>query len=860
MAIHHFDEDHHRLLPRPLEALLVGWMRRLAGIVLLVFCIFLTFVLCSSLASDVGAPSWPPSGHVFWMIVRPVKDVLAQAFGIASPLALICLAVWGAQLALFETIDRFRLRAIFALISLLTIAGGAAALPTANGWLLESGYGGLVGDLSYDLVAGIFAQFRLAASGTLSGLTLFAIGFWAYAYALDIDGHLVKRFAKPLRKRVDVPAASTATVFGSEDGVDSAGALSSKKPTAISAVTVVADDETTGTADRTITGESYGVAAANETGDRVGTDPLSEIGSIAATERDMVSTASSSMDPDDRAGALAATLATYPSIDEQSASANVDVAPSGQVVAIARRFAPSGTTLTNREIEPEAPISSKAHACELDDLTFPAFLSSGARQSRADKSDQEHIRPPPPAQDTFEHSDKHSECPSSRAMGIGASEKSENSDHIKTCALVTPLNEVLDEFCVTGSVVRVSKGPAVTRIDFELSPGINPNRVVTLADDIARVMKNKSVRVSMLNGARKVGFELAHDAPQPVAFRPLLQDKSYRKCTARLPLMLGCSVGGEPIVGDLTLMPNLLITGVSAQSRAKLINALLLSLLYRSSPDDCRMLLVGEVDVSSSGAFGGLAEIPHLLAPPIEGAHNSIVALDWLAREMRERYTKIQELGEQDIASYNNRLRHAKRLGEKLTKSIHIGFDQVTGRAQFAQKSLELERLPYIVVVVNDPEKLAENAGENYASAFGRISSLAEKVGVHLIVSTGQAEHDCVVGALDKLRLTRLCLKVASKADSRAQLGEAGAEHLLDGLDFIVVASGGSCVRGHGPEVRSSDLDAILGPLVTQKRHERAGRLMNALEGAKSSGAESMRGRTSSPTAKRRLDRTGACS
>ena len=361
------------------------------------------------------------------------------------------------------------------------------------------------------------------------------------------------------------------------------------------------------------------------------------------------------------------------------------------------------------------------------------------------------------------------------------------------------LEGVLQDFGVRGEIVKANPGPVVTLYELEPAPGIKSSRVIGLADDIARSMSALSARVAVVPGRNAIGIELPNAHREKVYLRELLSVKDGNESVAKLPLCLGKNIGGESIIVDLARMPHLLIAGTTGSGKSVAINTMILSLVYRLRPDQCRLIMVDPKMLELSVYDG----IPHLLTPVVTDPKKAVVALKWAVREMEERYKKMSKLGVRNIDGYNARLLEAKAKGEELTRTVHTGFDKETGKAIYEEEKLDLEPLPYIVIIVDEMADLMMVAGKDIEGAVQRLAQMARAAGLHVILATQRPSVDVITGTIKANFPTRISFQVTSKIDSRTILGEMGAEQLLGQGDMLYMAGGGRISRVHGPSSRT---------------------------------------------------------
>jgi S-DNA-T family DNA segregation ATPase FtsK/SpoIIIE len=374
------------------------------------------------------------------------------------------------------------------------------------------------------------------------------------------------------------------------------------------------------------------------------------------------------------------------------------------------------------------------------------------------------------------------------------------------------LESVLEDFGVKGEIINARPGPVVTLYELEPAPGIKSSRVIGLADDIARSMSAISARVAVVPGRNAIGIELPNEFREKVYFREMLAAPEYNNTPAKLPLCLGKTIGGEPVVVDLARMPHLLIAGTTGSGKSVAINTMLLSLLYKLRPDQCRLIMIDPKMLELSVYDG----IPHLLTPVVTDPKKAVVALKWAVREMEERYKKMSKLGVRNIDGYNTRVVEAKTKGEMLTRTVHTGYDKESGEAIYEKEDLEFEELPYLVVIVDEMADLMMVAGKDIEGAIQRLAQMARAAGIHVVLATQRPSVDVITGTIKANFPTRISFQVTSKIDSRTILGEQGAEQLLGQGDMLYMAGGGRISRVHGPFVADDEVEKVVRHLKSQ--------------------------------------------
>ena len=378
------------------------------------------------------------------------------------------------------------------------------------------------------------------------------------------------------------------------------------------------------------------------------------------------------------------------------------------------------------------------------------------------------------------------------------------------------LEGVLDDFGVKGEIIHVRPGPVVTLYELEPAPGIKSSRVTGLADDIARSMSALSARVAVVQGRNAIGIELPNQRRETVYLRELLGSQDFEKTKHRLAIALGKTIGGEPIIVDLARMPHLLVAGTTGSGKSVAINTMILSLLYRLKPQECRLIMVDPKMLELSVYDG----IPHLLTPVVTDPKKAVVALKWAVREMEERYKNMSKLGVRNIDGFNARVAEAAAKGETLMRTVQTGYDRDTGEAIYEHEAMQLSVLPFIVVIVDEMADLMMVAGKDIEGAIQRLAQMARAAGIHLIMATQRPSVDVITGTIKANFPTRISFQVTSKIDSRTILGEQGAEQLLGSGDMLYMAGGGRISRVHGPFVIDSEVEKIVAHLKTQGQPE----------------------------------------
>jgi len=367
------------------------------------------------------------------------------------------------------------------------------------------------------------------------------------------------------------------------------------------------------------------------------------------------------------------------------------------------------------------------------------------------------------------------------------------------------LENVLDDFNVKGEITAVRTGPVVTMYELEPAPGVKASRVIGLAEDIARNMSAISARVSAIPGKTVMGIELPNADRQTVALKELAASEAYAAHKGGLPIILGKDIAGEPIVADLAAMPHLLVAGTTGSGKSVGLNCILLSLLYRFTPRECRLILI-DPKVLELKSYD---DIPHLLSPVVTEPHKSVRALKWAVEEMERRYRMMSSIGARNLTGFNERVRTAAAKGKPLGRRVQIGFDPDTGEELFEEEQLDYEALPMIVLIVDELADLMVTVGKEIEVLIQRLSQKSRAAGIHLIMATQRPSVDVITGVIKANLPTRISFNVTSRIDSRTILGEQGAEQLLGKGDMLYKPSTGALVRVHGPFVSDEEVEAV---------------------------------------------------
>jgi len=792
--------DPRRLLPQSLEDRLLGWLGRFGGALLLasMVAIWASLVSWSVLDPSLTHTTAVAARNFAGPVGAIISDLMFQTLGFAAVVALIAPFVWSLELLRSERVEGGRSKLGFYPISVLTIAGAISALPVFDGWPLRHGYGGLLGDALLSLVVKMFGFINQDRATLAAGLVLAAaaaqmsgkaMGFEAEAVAKALWTWLragMRRAATASRdEAIRIPDVATHSVNGLRGwfrkrrdaaGEDQYASLESfGAPQRASSSLNHAPDSLGG----------YAPARENDDGSvdrQFAAHTLAMPPAPRAVERPQAS---------DRASDLDLGIEDLPLEGEGDVDYDFDENIEDSSRAIAARFAPASSNIVPR---PPTPVARGTRAVEAAPPPPPPMapeikpkakngLLGGLRERAAPQWKR-------PSLNVFKRP--------------GAAKPHAELSQTVMRGNARLLEDVLGDFGVKGEVKDIRPGPVVTLYEFEPSRGTKSSRIIGLAEDIARTMSLASVRAAVVPGRNAIGLELPNARRETVLLREILEAPPFKSDGLALPLGLGKSIGGEPVVADLARMPHLLVAGTTGSGKSVGINAMVLSLLYRHSPEECRMLMIDPKMLELSV----YNDIPHLLTPVITDPHKAVAALNWAVREMEERYKQMAALSVRNIDVFNNRVRNAKKRGEILSRRVQTGFDK-SGQARFETQTMELEPLPRIVLIVDEFADLMIVAGREVEASVQRLAQMARAAGIHLIMATQRPSVDIITGTIKANFPTRISFKVTSKIDSRTILNEQGAEQLLGQGDMLYSTGAGQFVRVHGAYVSDEEVVAF---------------------------------------------------
>ena len=676
------------------------------------------------------------------------SDLVMQLFGLSAIAIMMPLAFWGWTLVTTRRLARIGMRVALLFLGALCAAGVAALLPISAHWPLPSGLGGVVGDVVMALPRRLLGGIRPALAVLALAMAAGAVLLLSASVGVRERAHFDDEAFEDAPARLRLDRA-TADDDEDDDGEPGLGLLS--------------------------------VGAAIHAG-------LSLKGLFARGLRRM--SARRPVDEDED-------LPAPPPWANRDIDPPLDFPLPGEALAPIReepRFDARAYAPPAMRAAAERDASTPAPARVIPAAPAPTVGQRALREVSHPERAGTYVLPP---------------------LAMLTEAKRQPGAYIPEDALqqnARLLEGVLDDFGVKGEIINVRPGPVVTLYELEPAPGIKSSRVIGLADDIARSMSAISARVAVVPGRNVIGIELPNQRRETVFLRELLASQDFDKTRHSLAIALGKTIGGEPIIVDLAKMPHLLVAGTTGSGKSVAINTMILSLLYRLKPEQCRLIMVDPKMLELSVYDG----IPHLLTPVVTDPKKAVVALKWAVREMEDRYKKMSKLVVRNIDGFNARVAEAKAKGEQLTRTVQTGYDRETGEAIYEHEAMDLAPLPYIVVIVDEMADLMMVAGKDIEGAIQRLAQMARAAGIHLIMATQRPSVDVITGTIKANFPTRISFQVTSKIDSRTILGEMGAEQLLGQGDMLHMAGGGRISRVHGPFVSDGEVEKVVAHLKSQ--------------------------------------------
>ncbi|MHC0052308.1 DNA translocase FtsK 4TM domain-containing protein [Actibacterium sp. D379-3] len=812
--------------------------KELLGLSMIVLGLLTAMLLGSYVPED---PSWlsatdAPAANLLGRFGASLASPLYVIVGLGAWGLALVLGAWGVRFVLHRGEERALGRVVFAPIAIALASVYAATLAPAAGWTHDFGMGGLFGDTVLGAVLSIvpgavaFGVKLMAAVAflLLVAMTFFVLGFdryemktlgrfllvgliMAYASAMSLLGQGANgavRGARALharnqaRKEARAAAPAMAAAHARDPVVRRAAtpepaavpvAAPQPKPGLLARVPTLmkrAPDPEPELVEPVLPPQA--MAGADMSEERIKAR-IADVIRSRVRQAPLVHTVRA--EPPLRAFDVAATIARRRGPDPLLADTRPRMAPPPQPLV----------PEPQDEAEPlfEEPLADPAMAYEL-----PMTQARKVVQHPPKKPVQPSRRAQEEAQPAlqFDESATEYEHP---PLSLLTSPVVVERHHLSDEALeenARMLENVLDDYGVKGEIVSVRPGPVVTMYELEPAPGLKASRVIGLADDIARSMSALSARVSTVPGRSVIGIELPNVNREKVVLREILSARDFGDSNMRLPLALGKDIGGDPVVANLAKMPHLLIAGTTGSGKSVAINTMILSLLYKLTPAECRLIMIDPKMLELSVYDG----IPHLLSPVVTDPKKAVVALKWVVGEMEERYRKMSKMGVRNIEGFNGRVRDALAKGEMFSRTVQTGFDDDTGEPMFETEEFAPEALPYIVVIVDEMADLMMVAGKEIEACIQRLAQMARASGIHLIMATQRPSVDVITGTIKANFPTRISFQVTSKIDSRTILGEQGAEQLLGMGDMLYMAGGAKITRVHGPFVSDEEVEEIV--------------------------------------------------
>lgn len=795
MSSDRFGLDQTRFMPAPVEERLIALLSRAGGAVVLAVVMA---VWGSLLTWSVSDPSLTHATggqvrNVMGPIGAIVSDLLLQTLGFSAVILMLAPMFWAIELLSGARVWNLRTKAAFVPLSVLLLAGALSSLSVASYWPLHHGMGGMIGDIVLKLLASVFALVNPAQASLATGILLLATGLSSLmnSIGLELSDLRQLRFAMPSLKRTAEGASwhqnLKAEAHRLRDSIHPAAQASAADDLsphmypahyapAYSTPPYAGPSYHVNEGPGAYQPQDMAYDSAADTWNDGRQEPLFDSGFIVHAPAPMPTWAPAhQMTPPPpfngypaQHGSVAAGFAYAVN------GGGVDFETEDSSQSMARRFA--STPQQDAAVEATAPARILAKK--------PAFL----RDWRVGKKEPSYKRPPLNLLKRAAPSKAGAELSQTALRG--------------TARL---LEDVLADFGIKGEMRDVRPGPVVTLFEFEPARGTKISRIIALADDVARSMSVTSVRVAVVPGRSVIGIELPNVKRETVLLRDMLEADAYRTSDAVLPVVLGKSIGGDAIVADLARMPHLLVAGTTGSGKSVGVNAMILSLLYRHAPEHCRMLMIDPKMLELS-VYNG---IPHLLTPVVTDPAKAVCALNWAVSEMEERYKRMSKLSVRNIDAFNTRVREAQQLGKPLSRTVQTGFDRQTGDAIYESQDIDLQPMPYIVIVVDEFADLMTVAGKDIEIAVQRLAQMARAAGIHLIMATQRPSVDIITGTIKANFPTRISFKVTSKIDSRTILNEQGAEQLLGAGDMLYSSGSGQVVRVHGPFVSDEEVEAV---------------------------------------------------
>ncbi len=759
--------------------------KELLGAGLILLGIAVAMMLVSFTQDDPGflAATDAPAQNLLGVFGAYVASALFMLCGHGAWGIVVAAMAWGLRLLLHKGESRW-MRALFLPLALVPLAAYFSSVPPPADWAQSFGLGGHFGDMTMGALLAVM-PLAPAAGLKLAALLTAAGALWLGGFALGVDRAEALSVLRFLRRGLGTARQIGGTALGrgaraSARGVAAARtrAAARRKPATpaesggdsplrMQALLQKLQRKPAGTVEDAAWAGEDEAALPSELVERLPPDTLTEAPDDEHVRRSILS-------------AVTARLGRGKAVAEPAPAAGAeDDDDEGEVIE-GEAIRPFGAD-TRRVVVPPAPRSGPSRQAR--DEAQPSLNFEGSHPG--------YERPP---------------------LGLLTAPGAPGREQLSGEALMENarmLEAVLDDYGVRGQITEVRPGPVVTLYELEPAPGLKASRVIGLADDIARSMSALSARVSTMPGRSVIGIELPNLRREKVLLREILGARAFGDSSMPLPLALGKDIGGEPVVANLAKMPHLLIAGTTGSGKSVAINTMILSLLYKLRPEECRLIMIDPKMLELSVYDG----IPHLLSPVVTDPKKAVVALKWVVSEMEERYRRMSKMGVRNIEGYNGRVREALDKGEMFRRTVQTGFDEDTGEPIFESEDFQPETFPYIVVIVDEMADLMMVAGKEIEACIQRLAQMARASGIHLIMATQRPSVDVITGTIKANFPTRISFQVTSKIDSRTILGEQGAEQLLGMGDMLYMAGGSRITRVHGPFVSDEEVEEVVNHL-----------------------------------------------
>ena len=756
--------------------------KELLGAGLVIFGVLIAMMLGSWSSNDPSflSATDQPAENMLGSFGAYIASPLMMIAGYGSWMVVVAAIVWGLRLVLHRGEDRF-MRAIFLPFSIALLSVYCSTMTPGPEWEQSYGLGGHFGDMMMGAILNIIpvkAQIGIRLAGLLV-----AIGFLAVtAFVLGFE-------------RAELRQMWRRFIVGLITAVDMGMRIAGRGAAASANVAQRAKARRNAVASRRATAPDAAQPADARGGAFVRLKPQSRQSEYFELEEEMPEPELIERDVADYDG----DASSADQVRGRITDAIRDRAGKSSVLAaVTARLTRDGGHADAQSEDPVELAEPNPFGADTQRVVVPATRKPTAHSQQARKEAEPELR--------FDQNATLYERPPLSLLTAAAQS---DQSHISEEALMENarmLEAVLDDYGVKGQITEVRPGPVVTLYELEPAPGLKASRVIGLSDDIARSMSALSARVSTVPGRTVIGIELPNQRREKVVLREILAARAFGDGSHPLPLALGKDIGGDPVIANLAKMPHLLIAGTTGSGKSVAINTMILSLLYKLTPDECRLIMIDPKMLELSVYDG----IPHLLSPVVTDPKKAVVALKWVVSEMEERYRKMSKMGVRNIEGYNGRVREALSKNEMFKRTVQTGFDEDTGEPIFETEEFQPETFPYIVVIVDEMADLMMVAGKEIEACIQRLAQMARASGIHLIMATQRPSVDVITGTIKANFPTRISFQVTSKIDSRTILGEQGAEQLLGQGDMLYMGNGARITRIHGPFVSDEEVEEVV--------------------------------------------------